>query len=58
VPDGYWANWVYSLVPTIVVGLIFWFAIRGIVRSDRRERAIAARIEAEERAKVGLPPKA
>jgi len=56
-PDGYWANWVYSLVPTIVLGLIFWLVLRGIVRSDRRERAVAARIEAEERAKVGLPPK-
>lgn len=57
-PQEYWTNFVFSLVPTIVLGLIFWFVIRGVLRSDRREREVAQRIDAEERAKVGLPPRA
>lgn len=57
-PQEFWANAIYSLIPTIVLGLLFWLILRGILRSDRRERAVAAQIEAEERAKVGLPPKA
>ena len=57
-PQEYWSNFVFSLVPTIVLGLIFWLVIRGVLRADRREREVAARIDAEERAKVGLPPRA
>ena len=56
-PQEFWANALYSVVPTIVVGLIFWFVLRTILRSDRTERASYAKIEAEERAKAGLPPK-
>ncbi len=48
-------NAIYSLVPTIILGLIFWFIMRTIVRADRRERELQARYEAEERRKVGLP---
>ena len=51
-PQEYWSNAIYSLVPTLVVGLIFWFVMRAIIRSDRSEREARARIEAEERAKV------
>ncbi len=47
----------WALIPTIVLGLIFWFSVRAILRSDRTERAVQAQIEAEERAKVGLPPR-
>jgi flagellar biosynthesis/type III secretory pathway M-ring protein FliF/YscJ len=38
-------------VPTICVGLLFWFIMRGIIRADRTERAAQARIEAEEDAR-------
>jgi len=55
-PEGFWANAVYSLIPTILFGLFFWFILRAVIRSDRSERSIAAKIEAEERAKAGLPP--
>lgn len=48
-------NALFSLVPTVVIGLVFWFVLRTIVRADRREREVQAKIEAEERAKVGLP---
>jgi hypothetical protein len=48
--DG-WAAVVYALAPTILLGLLFWFVMRAIIRSDRTERETYARIEAEERAK-------
>ena len=56
-PQEFWANAIYSLIPTIVLGLLFWLILRSVIRSDRTERAVAAKIEAEERAKIGLPPK-
>lgn len=54
-PQEFWANAVYSLVPTILVGLIFWFTLRAIIRSDRTEREVYSQIEAEERAKLETP---
>ena len=54
-PQEFWANAIFSLIPTLVVGLIFWFTLRGILRADRTERKVYADIEAEERARAGLP---
>jgi len=54
--DNYWANAAYSLAPTILVGLIFWFVMWAIIRADRNERRSYAKIEAEERAKLAAPP--
>ncbi len=54
-PEEFWANAVFSVTPTILVGLIFWFAMRAIFRADRTERKVYARIEAEERAKLNQP---
>ena len=51
-PQIFWTNAVYSLAPTVLVGLIFWFVMRSIIRSDRSERKAYAKIEAEERAKL------
>lgn len=42
----------FSLAPTVLLGLVFWFIMRAIVRSDRNERAAYAKVEAEERAKL------
>ncbi len=56
-PDSGWAGVAWALIPTVVLGLLFWLAMRAILRSDRTERAVQAKIEAEERAKAGLPPK-
>ena len=53
--EDFWMNALYSVTPTILVGLIFWFVLRGILRSDRNERNTYAKIEAEERARAGLP---
>jgi predicted permease len=52
VPDTIWGGIIYSLAPTILVGLIFWFIMRTIIRADRSERKIYSEIEAEERAKL------
>jgi len=51
-PTDLWGGIIWSLAPTIVVGLIFWFIIRMIVRADRDERRAYAKIEAEERARL------
>ena len=39
-----------ALLPSIGVGLLFWFAIRALVNADRTERQALARMDAEERA--------
>ena len=52
-PQDFWSNALFSVTPTILVGLIFWFALRAIIRADRTERKAYAKIEAEERA-LGL----
>lgn len=51
-PDDFWSNAIYSVTPTILVGLIFWFAMRAIIRADRTERKAYSKIEAEERARL------
>jgi hypothetical protein len=53
--ENFWANAVFSVTPTILMGLLFWFVMRGIIRADRNERNSYARIEREEREKRGLP---
>ncbi|MEC5184897.1 MULTISPECIES: hypothetical protein [Cryobacterium] len=52
--DSFWANALYSLAPTVLVGVLFWIIVRAIIRSDRTERNAYARVEAEERARLGL----
>jgi hypothetical protein len=49
--QNFWANAAYSLIPTILLGLIFWLVMRSIFRADRTERKVYAEIEAEERAR-------
>ncbi|WP_203137196.1 hypothetical protein [Microbacterium sp. JZ31] len=55
--DEYWLAVVWSLLPTVAICVIFWWVLRSILRFDRTERRAYARIEAEERAKRGLPPR-
>jgi hypothetical protein len=49
--ENFWANAAYSLIPTILLGLIFWLVMRSIFRADRTERTVYAQIEVEERAR-------
>jgi flagellar biosynthesis/type III secretory pathway M-ring protein FliF/YscJ len=51
VPHGVVTGIIFALAPTIVVGLIFWFVMRAIIRADRPERSASAKVEAEERAR-------
>ncbi|MGR0319311.1 hypothetical protein [Agromyces sp. GXS1127] len=50
--DDFWLNAIWSLAPTVLIGLIFWFVMRSLLRADRTERDAYAKIEAEERAKL------
>lgn len=54
--DNYWVAVLWAILPTIVVSLTFYFILRGVLRMDRSERKAYARVEAQERAKRGLPP--
>ena len=51
-PQEFWSNALFSLAPTVLIGLIFWFIMAAIIRSDRSERNARAKIEAQERAKA------
>lgn len=53
-PQEFWSNAIYSVTPTILVGLVFWFILRAILRADSTERTARAKIEAEERAKLAV----
>jgi preprotein translocase subunit YajC len=55
--QDFWLNAIFSLVPTILIGLIFWFIMRNILRADRTERDTLKKYEADERERRGLPPK-
>lgn len=50
-----WAEVLWAILPTIVVSVTFFLILRGVIRMDRTERKAYARIEAQERAKRGLP---
>ena len=41
-----------SIAPPILIGLLFWFIMRAIIRADSKEREVYSQIEAEERAKL------
>jgi len=53
--DIFWAA-IWSLAPTVLVGLLFWVVMRALLHADRTERKAYARLEARERARRGLPP--
>lgn len=50
--ENWWLNALWSLLPTVIMGLLFWFVIRAIINADRNERKMLAKVEAEERAKL------
>lgn len=52
--DNFWLSALWALTPTVLLGLLFWFIIRSIVRADRVEREEYAALEAKERAKRGM----
>ncbi|MDN4475469.1 hypothetical protein QQX09_06330 [Demequina sp. SYSU T00192] len=46
-----WQAVAIGIIPSIGVGLIFWFAMRAVIRADRNERAALAKADAEEAAR-------
>jgi len=52
--ENFWGNALFSVVPTIILGVLFWLMLRAILRADRTERKVYAQIEAEERERLGL----
>lgn len=53
--DNWWVNALWSITPTLLIGLFFWLVLRLILRADRTERRVFRDIENEERRKAGLP---
>jgi flagellar biosynthesis/type III secretory pathway M-ring protein FliF/YscJ len=51
--DNFWVGALWAVTPTVLLGLIFWLIIRSIIRADRTERNVYARMEAKERQRRG-----
>ncbi len=52
----WWMNALWSITPTVLIGILFAIILRLILRADRTERRVYDRMEAEERRRLGLPP--
>ncbi|WP_110590559.1 hypothetical protein [Microbacterium suaedae] len=49
--DEYWVAAAWSVAPTIVIAVLFFWILRSILTFDRTERRVYSEIEAAERAK-------
>ncbi|MET3810011.1 hypothetical protein [Arthrobacter sp. UYEF3] len=45
-------DYIAVLLPSVVVGLIFWFAMKAIFNADKSERRAEARAQAEAAARA------
>lgn len=48
-------EYVAVLLPSLVVGLLFWFAMKSIFNADKSERKAEARAQAEAESRSGKP---
>jgi hypothetical protein len=48
-------EYVAVLLPSLVVGLIFWFAMKSIFNADKSERQAEARAQTEADARTDMP---
>ncbi|GAA2176894.1 hypothetical protein GCM10009847_00640 [Leucobacter tardus] len=55
--DNWWLNAVWSITPTVLIGIFFFVVMRLILRADRTERRVYREMEAQERERMGLPPR-
>jgi len=46
-----------ALLPTVAVGVLFFYVIKYIVEGDRRERLAQSKWEAKQDAKKSTPPR-
>lgn len=44
-----WGGVLAAVLPSIGVGLIFWFGLRAVMNADRNERRAQAQIDAQQR---------
>jgi len=49
-------EYVAVLLPSLVVGLLFWFAMKAIFNADKSERQAEAQAQAEAKARPAGPP--
>jgi hypothetical protein len=57
-PLEWFADFGMSMIPPILMGLLFYAVMRGIFRADATERKVYSEIEAQERAKRKKAPNA
>jgi hypothetical protein len=57
-PLEWLADFGMSMIPPILMGLLFYTVMRGIFRADATERKVYSEIEAQERAKRKKAPNA
>ena len=55
--DQYWVTALLTIAPTAIIATIFFWILRNVLKFDRTERRVYAKIEAEERAKRGMAPR-
>ena len=48
-------EYVAVLLPSLVVGLLFWFAMKSIFNADKSERQAEARAQAEAEGRAARP---
>ncbi|WP_370460477.1 hypothetical protein [Pseudarthrobacter sp. GA104] len=48
-------EYVAVLLPSVVVGLLFWFAMKSIFNADKAERQAEAQAQTEAEAKAASP---
>ena len=48
-------EYVAVLLPSLVVGLLFWFAMKSIFNADKSERKAEARAQAEAESRAAEP---
>lgn len=54
--EALWNNVIWQGIPTVVLTAALFFLLRTVLHMDRNERKAYSKVEAEERAKRGLPP--
>ncbi|WP_062387765.1 hypothetical protein [Demequina iriomotensis] len=50
-----WQQVLVGIIPSIGVGAIFWYVMRGVIRADRNERAALAEADAAADAAAASP---
>lgn len=48
----FFLNALWSVIPTIVLALAFWFVMRNVLRQDRIERETYAKVREQEKKKI------